>query len=78
MPAMRSTYNAHVRIDVTVPIREESDVEDLKQLSMTDLLDRVYQNGHDMRRTVKVANEAGAPMSEGSKPVGRPRKEEGG
>jgi len=64
MPVMRSALNAHVRIDVTVPIREVSDIDDLKQLSMTDLLDRIYQAGQDMMRSVEIADEADAPVTE--------------
>jgi len=42
-----------VKIDVDVPIREDSDIDDLMKLSMTDLLDKVYHSGWDMRRRIK-------------------------
>jgi len=60
---------AHVRIDVDVLISEDSDIDDLKKLSMADLLDRVYQAGRDMRRTIDPVSGEAPPLIEREKPV---------
>ena len=43
---------ARIKIDVVLPIRDSTDVEELRKLPMHELLTTVYQNGCDMRRTI--------------------------